>query len=427
MRRQEPEISDYSEMFCPRNEEEQFAALAGQTAMSATAFLRPGRERLLAFHMLRVAARNCPGAAYNLANYLSAEKPNRPRRREMATEMLVTASEMAQARIRSLEIDDDSWPDSEYFVRDVGSRALTDIGARISNIGSPGEAVGYFRRAIRIFRGNSNSWICLGNMGIYFPQETGVHPVEGMECWKEAFSMGDPHSDIDGLEPDRRSIVRVMEGALRIYGPDVIEEWVETRLIPLLHLGKKGIIELKPLAMDASDLEQVTGKPWSGAATAAAEIMGQLISDHFSPEMTLPEKVTIAASLLLSFLNRSAGSEAEKRSAVGAAMALCEDFEPLYPLLGDEEWDSVGLPETAYLTTLQAKSLYTDIVSTMIESVTDHIPKIRPMDAAAAVLFYLDGGFRRGVTSMIAPQIGRMNGPIEYLPAVYVGGARPQA
>lgn len=63
----------------------------------------------------------------------------------------------------------------------------------------------------------------------------------------------------------------------------------------------------------------------------------------------------------------------------------------------------------------------------MIESVADHIPKIRSVDAAAAVLFHLGGGFRRGVTSMIAPQIGRMNGSIEYLPAVYVGGARPQA
>ena len=425
MRRKEPKIDDPLQMFCPRDEEEEFAALMGQAAMQLTASLPPSQNRLHAFHTLRVAARHCPGAAYNLANYLSADKPGRPRRRELSTETLITASNMAKARIGDIRIADGSWPDCEFFVRDVGSRALTDIGARISNIGRPGEAVAYFREAIRMFSGNSNAWVCLGNMGVFFGEETGVDLVEGIEAWKMAYSMGDPDSDIDGLEPDRRNAVGVIEGAIRFYGLDLVDQWVEDRLLPLLQKRQKGLIQLRPLVMHASHLEEVTGKPWSSGATMAASVIGEMIIDAFPADMALEEKVTVAASLLLSFLNRSTRSDAEKRLAVSSAMSLCEGFEPLWPLLGDEEWDTVGLPETGYLTSPDAKNLYSEMVSSLIEMVLDRQPKIRAVDAAAGVLFNLDSGFRRGVTSMISPQIGRMNGPLEYLPAIYVGGARP--
>lgn len=392
--------------------------------MRATAWLQPGRERLLSFHALRVAGRNCPGAAYNLANYLAVERPDRPRRRDMATELLVTASEMAQSRI-DIGIDDQSWPDREYFLRDVGSRALTDIGARISNAGKPKEAVQYFRQAIGMFHGNSNAWVCLGNMGVIFSGETGISPIEGMKHWKEAFSMDDPEGDVDGLEADRRHLVGIMEGALRLYGAEEVEEWVDSRLRLTLMKGRKGILQLRPLAMEALDLEEVTGRPWNSTAAEAADLIGELVAEEISQKMELAEKVTIAASLLLSFLNRTTSSETEARQAVASAMQLCDDFEPVHPLLGDEEWESVGPPDTDHLLTPEAKSLYGAIVAELIEAVMDIVEAIRPVDAACAVLFHLDNGFRRGVTSMIEPQIGRMNGQTEYLPAAYVGGAKP--
>ncbi|NTF18099.1 hypothetical protein G6L37_06750 [Agrobacterium rubi] len=424
MRRKQPKIGDYSEMFCPRSEEERFASMMGQTAMSMSAYLPAGKERLNAMHMLRVAARKCPGAAYNLGNYLSVWKDGRPRRYDLATDTLITTVEMAKARIADTQNADDSWPDSEYFVRDVGSRALTDLGARISNIGNPKEAVVFFRDAIRMFRGNSNAWVCLGNMGIYFSHETGVDTVEGIEAWKMAYSMGDPESDVDGLESDRRNAVAVMEDAIRLYGREVLDQWVEDRLLPLLKKQQKGLIQLRPLAMHPSHLGKVTGKPWTNDATMAGAVIGGIVRDGFPVDMNVEEKVTIAASLLLSILNRRAKSDAEKKLALTSAMSLCEDFEPLWPLLGDEEWETVGLPETEYLTSLDAKDIYSRIVSNMIESVLDHQPDIRAVDAAAGVLFNLDSGFRRGVTSMISPQIGKMIGPLEYLPAIYVGGAR---
>lgn len=422
MRRSQPKLEDYSNMFLPRTDEERLATMMGQAAMSACACLPPGRKRLQAFHMLRVAARRCPGAAYNLGNYLSSRKPGRPRRYELSTDVLITASNMAKERIADLKATNNKWPDSEFYLRDVGSRALTDLGARISNIGSPGEAVVYFREAIQMFAGNANAWICLGNMGFFFSKNTGVDVLEGTEAWKMAYSMGVYGSDIDGLESDRRNAVEIIDKLVSGYGRPALDQWVERRLSMLLDKRQKGLIELKPLVMHPEDLGRVTGKPFSSAATFAAASLGTILADEVATKLALEEKVTIAASLLLSFLNRTAKSDAEKRLAVSSAMSLCDSFEPLRPFIGDEEWVSVGPPKTEYLLSPAAKAHYRRIVSLLIDSVLQQQPKTRAVDAAAAVLFHLDAGFRRGVTSMIAPKVGRMNDPVEYLPALYVGG-----
>jgi hypothetical protein len=185
------------------------------------------------------------------------------------------------------------------------------------------------------------------------------------------------------------------------------------------------MIEIKPLAMEASDLEEVTGKPWSSCATGAAELIGGIIEIHVH-EFRLEQKVTLAASLLLSLLNCRAATDAEKRKAVEAAMQMCDGFEPLHPMLGDEEWRDIGLPDTGYLTLVEAKEMYSNLVKVIAGAILEDFPRISAADAAAAVLFHLDHGFRRGVVSMIAPQIGRMNSQVAYLPAVYVGAAHPK-
>ena len=44
-----------------------------------------------------------------------------------------------------------------------------------------------------------------------------------------------------------------------------------------------------------------------------------------------------------------------------------------------------------------------------------------PIEAAVAVLFHLDKGFRNGVSSMIRHTIPRPGEPWTYMPAVFVG------
>lgn len=424
MWRKQPRNTDPSAMFLARNRDEALASIDGQIAIIDTTISPPGRARFKAFHKLRRAARLCPGAAYNLSNFLMEKSDGRPHRYRMAIDLLVTTAHMTEDRIADLEAAK-SWPDKEYFIRDIASRALTNIGAKVANSGQPGEAVDYFRRSIRLFSGNSNSWLCLGNMGVFYSSESGLDPLEGMHCWKTAYSLGDPLSDIDGNEVQRRHVVEIAERGVADYGEEVVRDWIANRLVPTLHQGRKSMLEMKRLVESASDLEEVIGKPWNSRSTLAAEFIGNFLRTYHDLDPTLEDKVTFAGSLLLSIVNRHGGSATERHGIIKDALRLCHSFDPVFPMIGDDEWRDVGLPETEHLLYEGAKAAHCEMVATVIDGMEEEIPDIDALDAAAGLLFHLDSGFRKGVTSMVIPQLERMTGEIEYLPAVYVGSARP--
>ena len=420
--RHPPEIGDdLDNMFLAEDDLEKLDCIAGVMAMQLIDTRKPGPERLRAFHLLRQAAKTCPGAAYNLANFLSAEGPSRPLRFHMATDLLIRVAEQTQSRIQPS--DGDGWPDSEYFLRDIASRALTDLGARISNSGNPHEAENYFRHAISLFRWNANAWVCYGNMGVFHSDKTVVGPLEGVEAWEKAAAMTGPGDPSDPHMPARLHLCSRVARALEMYDDEEVEGWMHQHLAPALRGGRTDLMQVGALVLEASDMEEACGKPWSSRSVTAAEIIGELLDQEDGPDWSLEEKVTIAASLLLSLLNMEKRSDEERHDVVRRALALCEPVQPLYPFLGDDEWQDLSPPRTLYLATEQARDVIGEVVEEIVQVIWKEASGIGSLDAVAALLFHLDPGFRRGVTSMVAPHIGRMRQKIAYLPALNIGSA----
>lgn len=419
LRRKPPSVETAPETCRPASLQEELSFLRGELAMADATSPKTSRERFDALHKLRVAARLCPSAAYNLGNILSqsSHKPRRKKRRALALEQFARVIEICRPRIRDHAAEHETWPDDEYVIRDLTSRAMTNIGAHVANAGRPEDAVSYFQRSVRLFPENANAHVCLGNMGVRYSERTKLDPLEGIAEWKIGGMLGDYcHESANGCSC-RAHVVDLVEKGVKRFGKDVMREWVESRFAHVLDMEKKHLGSFLPLVDSARGAAEVTGKPWSNDVVLASEIIGA----YLYPEMRLlplEMKVTIAGSLLQTIALSRRASETQRWRMVEEAIEYCSGAEMIRPFLGDEEWRDIGPPDSLYLDTEESQTH----VFVLIRNIQKDIPaQIKPDAIIKGLLLHLDIGFRKGVSSMIKGNLWRDHGGVAYVPAVYVG------
>jgi hypothetical protein len=410
-----------ADMFLGETNEEKLATLSGIVAMiKLSQDESDGRERLRCFHQLRAAARHCPNAAYNLGNYFAdeTEKPRRKRSR-LKMELYAQAAEMGLARLRNPEEPFAKAPKREGPLRDIVSRALTNIGGTVSNAGKPTDAVKYFRQAIDIHPGNPNSHVCLGNMGIWYGDTTGVSPIEGIREWKTAGKIGDYCAESANGCPCRANVVAVTERIVKNYGEAAANEWLATRYRKsCARRSNRDVVDALASAADA-DLIGVDIPP--RAATASKAIYDSGIVARLREE-PLEVRVTVMASAVGTFLNKSRRPAGEKVATLHRAREACDRFEPLKAILAEEDWKWVGPPETDYLGRNDVRRALSKMVDALVLPVARTTSSADPLEGTIAMLSHLDRSFRGGVGAMVEYWLPLVQPGIPiYIPATFVG------
>ena len=408
------------EMFLGVTIEERIATLSGQLAMiELMKHDRPDIARFRAFHQLRVAARHCPNAAYNIGNYLSDDKEKRRRRQKLAMELFLRATEMGMSRLRNVDEPYAKAPRREGALRDIISRALTNIGAKVSNAGKPMDAVPYFKQSIAIYPKNPNSHVCLGNMGVMYSDMTGISPIEGVREWKEAGKIGDYcHESRTGC-PCRATVVRVVESIARNYGDAAANEWMTTRYAKSCETRKSTY--LVHAIASAADAKMIGVTVPSPAAAASKLIADNGFVDRLRGE-ALEARVTVMASAIATFLNMAGRPPHENIRLLQRAKDVCKDFEPLKAILGEEDWRYVGPPDTDYLVLVETRERLARFVFELVLPVAEATSLEKGLDGVIAMLSHLDISFREGVAAMVEYDLpyARPGVPV-YIPAPSVG------
>lgn len=422
-------MRDYDEMyknkpdriFLASTVEEKMATLNGALAMiDLMEHLRPGPRRFKALHRLRVAARNCPNAAYNLGNYFSVETEKRRRhRQELAMEMFAFSAEMGLSRLRNPEEPFSKAPETEGALRDIISRALTNIGGKVSNAGRPQDGVAYFRQSILIYPENSNSHVCLGNMGIAHGDVTGVKPLEGIKEWKEASRLGDYcHESANGCAC-RANVVAVVERLAGNYGDEVASEWVATRYRKsCVRRSDKDVVDVIASGADASMIGVKLPKRAGNASRILLE-SGMVQKLRKEP---LEVRVTVMASAIGSFVNMAGRTPQANRELLAEAKQACRKFEPLVAILAEEDWRYVGPPETDYLSKPETQDRLSELVYGLLVPMAEATSLGNPLDGLIAMMSHLDITFRVGVGNMVDYWLDEVvPGVPIYIPATFVG------
>ena len=414
-------VGDYPiDLSLPRTPSEGLAMIEGQLAMlDLTTAHAAGPARLAAFEKLRGAARLDPIAAYNLGNYF-ADPPGslRPRRRQLSLTLFNRAIELGLARLQRPLQPYAKAPPREHGLRDIISRALTNIGAALANSGAPDRAVDYFSKALKLFPDNANAEVCLGNMGVYHHKRTGVDPLAAIAAWERAAALGESCFESDHGCPCRVNVTQVARQIERDYGANAARDWVSRRY-PEAAARKSGR-DFGPVARTAGDVARLApGARWARRAVAAADALAPFLDA--AKDQALEVKVTLAGSLVGSLCRLSSGSRPSDPAVLDRALAQANAAEPLEAFLGDEEWADLSPPETLYLTEPAMRTAITDAVEAAIARVSAAVPGLRPQEAVLGALFHLDRGFRRGVVAMVRHGVAEARVPLVYVPAVVIG------
>lgn len=407
-------------VFIPADPIEAVAAIDGHLAMPDCVRPTPSLTRFRAMHRLRVAARIDPSAAYNMGNLLREAAEcggrRRPRRRRMAHDLLNRTIERGLMGLRDRNEPFERAPSDETQLRDFISRALTTVGADVSNSGLPERAVGLFRQAIEIFPGNPNAHACLGNMGVHHSARSGIAPLDGIASWERAAAIGDYcHESSNGC-PCRAAVVRVARGIECEYGRDEAEAWLMRRA------GKQPGTrdsELVRVVRSASDARLVDGRSWPAQAVEMADVLGEALE----PERDLPleARVTIAASIVTTLARFGSRSGQVDMLLIHKARIFVSKEEPLHPFLGDTEWRNVVPPETAYLADAEHPIVQRifSLVDRILTAVEDC--EILPLTALVGFLFHLDNSFRLAICSMAEQSPPEPGVSLAYVPGFHIG------
>jgi len=419
------ETGNPADLFLADDEAGRAATLQGQTAMwiLERKMSSPGQDRHLALHMLRAAARRCPNAAYNLGNMLQ-EWPaagRRSKRTGMAMTLFGFAAELGLTRLRNADEPSSAAPDDEYWLRDVVSRSLTNIGAAVANAGAPKDAVSYFERAIAVFDGNANAHACYGNMGVHHWEETDITPREGIKAWERAAALGDYCHESENGCPCRANVIFIFRKLEAGHGTDEAEDWL-TQRYPGLSI-RRSSSDLTTPFMEAGEISARTGLRWPGRAVQAANIFGESDILSVMKDSPLEVKVTLSGCILAA-MARLDGSRSAAH-VVDQAVGDMENIEALRPFLGDEEWETVGPPKTFYLMEEDVKRRLTMMAKHLRREIETRIPGLTAEEGVKGFLFHIDPGFRNGVSSMIETTLRTTPEDFDvYVPAMEIGDQR---
>jgi hypothetical protein len=422
---QRPDPNDPSETFLADTHQEQLAAIEGQIVMAlilkGNAPIEAGKIRLDLLHGLRNAAKFCPNAMFNLGTFLSNWPTQRPKHRERADRLFAKAAEVGQRRLKRPDLPvGDPLVRKEYFLRDIVSRCLTNIGGSIANDGDPASAVPYFIRAIALFPENSNAHVCYGNMAVYFGGVTKLDVLEGLAAWETASTLGDYCECCSDGCSCRRNVVKVATGIKNIYGNDAARMWVKDRFLPLV--DKKCHTEFSPVIASPRDRPKVGLKPWPEKAIDAAEALA-ICEPLFGRPKELEWRITVAASFIVGGFKKLTFKK-PNLAILDELLARCDEAEPLAPFIGDHEWRNLQPPETSYLLEDDALRSITYDCLVAREILDDQVADVPPMEAMMGLLFHFDSGFRRGIISMVKNAVQSNWEWLqhrEYIAALYVG------
>lgn len=406
----------------PRTPEESLAEAEGVLAMMAMSQsgMTPGDE---AYDALVRAAEIDPSAAYNLGNILSSSpmQGTRPLKHAEGMAMLERAVTLGMERLDDPEQDFEAAPEKERSLRDIISRALTNIGGEKANAEKPREAVPYFWRSIKIYPDNPVSHDCLGIMAIFNAAETELDPMEGLRAWEEAQSVSDTIS-----EPVRSRInaVRIGRQIERDYGVDAARSWLSKRYPAALSKPiYKEDEEFALVVEDPNDIARVTGHQWPKGAIDLAKAMSSGLLE-FS-DRRIEWRVTLAASILGTICKLSRPGEGIDAKDIEKAVEKASIVEPLSPLLGDDQWEVVRPPASEYLRSMESLHEVRAATLKVLEPfVSNSVVLPNPFECALGALFHLDKRFRGGVSYMLlnSKQLGPEQSFV-YIPATYLGAS----
>ena len=409
---------DPLEASLPSNTEEMLAMIEGELAIYQISQMPAGPGRSHAFHALRRAAKIDPIAAYNLGLTFSesAETLKRPwaKRDIVSLKLFERAIEIGCGRLSNPSQSSKNAPSKEMILRDIISRALTNVGGFLANSGYQDRAVEYFRRSLVIFEKNPVTHVSLGNMGVYHSGRSGIDPLKGVAEWSEAAKYGDYcHESNDGC-PCRNNIVRIVNQIGRDYGSEHARKWIELQY--RVACKEKKATYFKPVACGAADIARLTKTPWPRDAVFAADFFGEKFKKF--KNSPLPTRVTLVASLIASLKSDvTSQSTSNAKSFYNLLVERVSTTEPLFPFLGDHEWKYCHPPETDYLLDIDVALTIRSDVSILINNLVSTVGQLTVTDAILGVLFHLDDRFRRGVTFMAA----HATPPTFYLPAIVIG------
>lgn len=384
--------------FMARSEREVHYAATGQLlAMSIMEGGLSPQQSLRAHHGLRVAARFCPAAAYVLAGLFSEKLgAARPRRKKLYLSLLKTTLCLGLERLGDSSLPYERSPPEEEELRDVISRAVTNIGVDFTQKRDYVSALPHFRLAVRLYPKNANAQLCLGRMCVFHHEATEADPLEGHAAWKVASQTQPSCLNNESSCGCLSDLVAAVDGVMSRYGDDEARRYLVTRVGPRHDQSAGKAFKLVVASPD--ELEDVGVKTLGRNASEAAKVLSTLAAAMGS-SVRLETRVTIAASLL-GRLALVGGRRTADIQLFRSTIERCAGFEPLRPLLGDHEWRDVSPPETLHLQETETIRDITSRVELMAECLEQSVPGISPEDAMAGLLFHLDPNFRNAICYM---------------------------
>lgn len=306
----------------------------------------------------------------------------------------------------------------ERGIREILGMALTNVGARLANRGEQKEAVRYFRQSIHAFPFIPNTYSCIGRMGIYWSTESGVSAKEGVEAWRRS-------CEIEAIRPEcaapdgryRKSVVDACDDIKSRYGEAAMLGWIK-RVGRVATKSERW--HVLPARKSIKDFDQPSVfTPGSAVADDFFEMLRPLLSKG-SP---LEVKVTVAASIIANLCLLD-GAQSIDEDMLDDALETCSAVEPLYPLIGDDEWLDLGPPVTDYLQEPETYRSLLNKVRLVLNSFKADCGGVSARDAISGLLFKFDRQFRIGLCMMVRTCYGGKTdlsfGQL-YTPGTYIG------
>lgn len=286
-------------------------------------------------------------------------------------------------------------PTKEREMRELIAMSITNIGARLANTGRQKEAVEHFLRAVSVFPYVPNTHVCLGNMGIYYPDASTYPPRKGYEAWKLAIQLEDndpihytPYSDF------RKAVVDTCGSIAANYGDLEMEQWL--RRLGEIRKDEMGR-NLVPVVLLLRDFEAKTDLD---PEMVLSDAFFEILRPSFGSSVPLELKVTLAGTVLanLALLD---GDDAISEELIDGAIDAVSFIDPLHPLIGDDEWQDLSSPATDYLMEEQVMGDICHRIHLALELLRLDHPTMKASAAISGFMFKLDRGFRNGVAHMV--------------------------